>query len=96
MRAAWRALAEADGARLAVDELELLAPLAPNNLICIGLNYKSHADESGFTAPEAPIVFAKLRTSLAGPGANGSTAFGTYLASDAIYGLFTGSTGTIR
>jgi len=32
---------------------------------------------------------------LGGPATNGSTAFGTYLASDAIYGLFDGSTGTI-
>lgn len=32
---------------------------------------------------------------LAGPGADGTTAFNTYLASDAIYGLFSGSTGTI-
>ena len=39
----------------------------PEKIICLGLNYRSHAEEAGFTPPEIPILFAKYRNSLAGP-----------------------------
>jgi 2-keto-4-pentenoate hydratase/2-oxohepta-3-ene-1,7-dioic acid hydratase in catechol pathway len=41
--------------------------LAPRQVFAIGLNYADHAIESGFAAPQAPIVFAKYVTSLTGP-----------------------------
>jgi 2-keto-4-pentenoate hydratase/2-oxohepta-3-ene-1,7-dioic acid hydratase in catechol pathway len=45
-----------------------LAPVAPSNLIGIGLNYRRHAEESGAKIPERPIVFIKLLNSLQNPG----------------------------
>jgi len=47
----------------------LLGPPIPNpdKIICLGLNYKSHAEEAGFKAPEIPILFAKFRNTLIGP-----------------------------
>jgi len=37
----------------------LLTPIAPAALICIGLNYRYHAEEAGAKIPEYPIVFIK-------------------------------------
>jgi 2-keto-4-pentenoate hydratase/2-oxohepta-3-ene-1,7-dioic acid hydratase in catechol pathway len=41
----------------------------PQKIICVGLNYRDHADEAGTTPPERPILFAKWPTALIGPGA---------------------------
>lgn len=46
----------------------LLPPVAPPNVIAIGLNYKRHAEESGATLPDFPLVFAKLTTSVIAAG----------------------------
>ena len=51
----------------AVKPGKLLAPVAPSNLLAIGLNYRSHAEESGMTVPEIPATFTKFPASLAGP-----------------------------
>jgi len=39
----------------------------PSKIICIGLNYRDHAAESGAEIPREPVVFMKATTSLAGP-----------------------------
>ncbi len=39
----------------------------PDKIICLGLNYRSHAEEAGFKPPEIPILFAKYRNVLTGP-----------------------------
>lgn len=53
-----------------VDEVALLAPVsAPSKIICVGLNYRDHAIESGMAIPEIPMIFAKFPSSLVGPGA---------------------------
>jgi 2-keto-4-pentenoate hydratase/2-oxohepta-3-ene-1,7-dioic acid hydratase in catechol pathway len=39
----------------------------PDKIICLGLNYRTHAEETGFSAPEVPILFAKYRNALTGP-----------------------------
>ena len=36
-------------------------------LVCIGLNYRLHAQEAGLAIPEEPIIFMKATTSLSGP-----------------------------
>ena len=41
----------------------------PNKLIGIGLNYRSHAEESQLDIPTVPVIFAKFSSSLVGPGA---------------------------
>jgi len=46
----------------------LLAPVAPVNVIAIGLNYRRHAAEGGHQVPEFPLVFVKLTTSVIAPG----------------------------
>ncbi len=56
--------------KLSVDEIEFLPPVpAPEKIICIGLNYKDHSEESGFEVPEYPAVFARFANSLVGAGA---------------------------
>jgi 2-keto-4-pentenoate hydratase/2-oxohepta-3-ene-1,7-dioic acid hydratase in catechol pathway len=53
----------------ALSEVELLAPVPePTTIYAIGLNYARHAAEGGAEAPEAPIVFVKVRGSVAPPG----------------------------
>ena len=49
-------------------EADLRNPVPrPRQVFAIGLNYRSHADESGMTPPEVPAVFTKFPASLAGP-----------------------------
>ena len=39
----------------------------PSKIICIGLNYRKHAEEAGMAVPEVPIIFMKATSSLCGP-----------------------------
>ena len=39
----------------------------PSKIICIGLNYRDHATESGAEVPREPVLFMKATTSLVGP-----------------------------
>jgi 2-keto-4-pentenoate hydratase/2-oxohepta-3-ene-1,7-dioic acid hydratase in catechol pathway len=49
--------------------VETLPPLrASRKIICVGLNYASHAAESGMKIPEHPTVFARFASSLVGHG----------------------------
>ena len=50
------------------DVAKLLAPIAPTDIICIGLNYRRHAQETGAKPPEYPIVFWKGANTLQNPG----------------------------
>ena len=69
-RAAWN-IVNARNSDLAVFPIEnarLGPPIPdPDKIICLGLNYKSHAEEAGFKPPEVPILFAKYRNALTGP-----------------------------
>ncbi len=47
---------------------KLLAPIAPTNILAIGLNYRRHAAESGKDAPERPVLFIKATSSIQNPG----------------------------
>ena len=40
----------------------------PGKIICVGMNYRDHAAESGLEVPERPMLFAKWPNSLIGPG----------------------------
>ena len=40
----------------------------PGKIVCVGLNYKDHAEEQGADLPAAPLLFAKFTSSLIGPG----------------------------
>ena len=59
----------ATGASYPLSEVTLLAPHTPRAIFGIGLNYRAHAAEQGLEPPEQPIVFMKLPTSAAAPGA---------------------------
>ena len=53
-----------------IEGLDLLPPVTrPGKILCIGLNYRSHAEEQGAEPPETPTFFAKFRNALAAPGA---------------------------
>jgi 5-oxopent-3-ene-1,2,5-tricarboxylate decarboxylase / 2-hydroxyhepta-2,4-diene-1,7-dioate isomerase len=58
------------GARVAIDAVTWLPPLAPTEqprtLLALGLNYADHAKELAFKAPEEPLVFLKGENALAG------------------------------
>ncbi len=46
-----------------------MVPIArPGKIVCVGLNYRDHAEEQGVALPESPLFFAKYTTSLIGPG----------------------------
>jgi hypothetical protein len=40
----------------------------PSKIVCVGLNYRDHAEEQGVDLPEAPLLFAKWPNALIGPG----------------------------
>ena len=67
---ALAAVAQADPTLL-LDEAELdLGPCvpAPGKIICIGLNDRRHAEESGMKIPTAPVLFSKFNNVLAAHG----------------------------
>lgn len=50
-------------------EVRIAAPIRrPPKLICLGLNYRDHAEEQGAKLPEVPLLFAKAPTAVVGPG----------------------------
>ncbi len=46
---------------------KLLAPLVPTDILCIGLNYREHAAESGSPVPQNPVLFIKASNTLNNP-----------------------------
>jgi 2-keto-4-pentenoate hydratase/2-oxohepta-3-ene-1,7-dioic acid hydratase in catechol pathway len=46
---------------------KLLAPIVPTDILCIGLNYREHAKESGSEPPAHPMLFIKASNSLNNP-----------------------------
>jgi 2-keto-4-pentenoate hydratase/2-oxohepta-3-ene-1,7-dioic acid hydratase in catechol pathway len=48
--------------------LRLLPPVMPSKIVCVGLNYKDHAAETGKPLPAEPLIFIKPRTAVIGPG----------------------------
>ena len=64
---AWAATANwAGSAGVTPEQLGPPVP-APRQVFAIALNYRPHAAESGFRAPEAPLVFTKFPTCITGP-----------------------------
>ena len=45
----------------------MLAPCTPSKLVCLGLNYRSHAEEVKIPEPETPLIFLKPSTAVIGP-----------------------------
>jgi len=55
--------------RIAIADVRLASPIPrPPKVICIGLNYRDHAEETGMAIPTVPTVFAKFPNTVIGPG----------------------------
>ena len=50
------------------DNVKLLAPIRPVDILCIGLNYRKHAEEGGKPIPKYPVLFMKNIGALQNPG----------------------------
>ena len=46
----------------------LLAPVAPVNILALGINYRKHGEETALSVPVEPILFLKATSSVTGPG----------------------------
>ncbi|MBI4289033.1 MAG: fumarylacetoacetate hydrolase family protein [Chloroflexi bacterium] len=56
-----------DGSAYALGEGRLLAPCQPSKIVCVGLNYRKHAEETKLALPSAPLIFLKPSTAVIGP-----------------------------
>lgn len=57
------------GEEVHLGDVNLLPPIAsPEKIICIGLNYVDHSNETGFKPPEYPTIFSRFNSSLIGSG----------------------------
>jgi 2-keto-4-pentenoate hydratase/2-oxohepta-3-ene-1,7-dioic acid hydratase in catechol pathway len=56
-----------DNHKYSLDAVKLLAPCTPSKIICLGVNYRSHAIETGLTIPPVPLIFLKPPTAVIGP-----------------------------
>lgn len=64
-----QALDSGKGQLLAEDDLDYLPVVsAPEKIVCVGLNYRRHAEESGMPVPAVPVYFPKYANSLIGHG----------------------------
>jgi 2-keto-4-pentenoate hydratase/2-oxohepta-3-ene-1,7-dioic acid hydratase in catechol pathway len=64
---ARQAAARPDAVRYEAGRVKFLPPVPdPRKIVCIGLNYRDHAAESGAPIPREPVLFSKYATALAG------------------------------
>jgi 2-keto-4-pentenoate hydratase/2-oxohepta-3-ene-1,7-dioic acid hydratase in catechol pathway len=69
LRKVEEAAADSAAASYPVDKVRFLAPVTdPQKILCIGLNYRDHAAESGAPIPAEPVLFSKFTTALIGDG----------------------------
>jgi 2-keto-4-pentenoate hydratase/2-oxohepta-3-ene-1,7-dioic acid hydratase in catechol pathway len=50
-----------------LSDVKLLAPCEPSKIVCLGLNYRAHIQETGSKTPENPLLFLKPPSSVIGP-----------------------------
>ena len=53
-------------AALLLDEVRLVAPVIPSKVVCVGRNYREHAEELGNKMPEEPLLFLKAPSAVIG------------------------------
>jgi 2,4-didehydro-3-deoxy-L-rhamnonate hydrolase len=65
----WNWVARQGASALHVRESVRLGPpiCRPSKIVCIGLNFRDHAEESGMEIPQEPVIFFKATSALAGP-----------------------------
>jgi 2-keto-4-pentenoate hydratase/2-oxohepta-3-ene-1,7-dioic acid hydratase in catechol pathway len=57
-----------DEAVLPIESVEVLPPISPSKIVCVGRNYIAHAAEHDTEVPDLPLLFLKPPTSIIGPG----------------------------
>ncbi|RLI83159.1 2-hydroxyhepta-2,4-diene-1,7-dioate isomerase [Archaeoglobales archaeon] len=55
-----------EGLKFSLNAVKFLPPVKPSKLICIGVNYKEHAEEFGKEIPDDPIIFMKPESAVIG------------------------------
>jgi 2-keto-4-pentenoate hydratase/2-oxohepta-3-ene-1,7-dioic acid hydratase in catechol pathway len=50
-----------------LDQADLLCPVIPTKIVCVGINYRAHAQEMGHDLPAEPVIFLKPPTAITGP-----------------------------
>lgn len=55
------------GLELSLDDITVKAPSEPSKVVCIGVNYRDHAEEMGIELPNEPLMFLKPSTTVVGP-----------------------------
>ncbi len=58
---------EAAGRTYDRDEVEILPPVEPTKIVCVGRNYAKHADERDEEVPDRPLLFLKPPSAVAAP-----------------------------
>jgi 2-keto-4-pentenoate hydratase/2-oxohepta-3-ene-1,7-dioic acid hydratase in catechol pathway len=51
-----------------LEEVDVLAPSEPSKIVCIGINYADHAEETGIDVPDRPMLFLKTPNTVAAHG----------------------------
>jgi len=64
--AGWAAIEAADGPTYEAAKVKVLHPVQPGKILGIGINYRSHAEETGIRIPSVPVVFGIWPSSLIG------------------------------
>ena len=65
---AEQAVRKANAVKIDAAKVRLLPPIPdPHKIICLGLNYRDHAAETGAAIPKDPVLFSKYATALIGP-----------------------------
>jgi 2-keto-4-pentenoate hydratase/2-oxohepta-3-ene-1,7-dioic acid hydratase in catechol pathway len=54
------------GVNYQLSEVKLLAPCVPSKIVCLGVNYRSHAGEMNSQLPPSPLIFLKPPTAIIG------------------------------
>jgi 2-keto-4-pentenoate hydratase/2-oxohepta-3-ene-1,7-dioic acid hydratase in catechol pathway len=58
------------GATFDLGDIPLLAPCIPSKIVCLGVNFLSHAGEMNSQLPQTPLIFLKPPTAVIGPEDN--------------------------
>lgn len=53
---------------ITLNEVQMLAPVAPSKIVCVGRNYVEHAAELGNKMPDEPLLFLKAPSAIIGDG----------------------------
>ncbi len=53
-----------------LSDVRLMSPTTPTKVVCVGLNYRDHAEELGMALPDEPVIFLKPPTAVVGSDYN--------------------------